>query len=269
MQAFWVQVPSTGTGSVTFPNTARSHQDQSVVNNQLKAPAINNQKVLRLNVSNTINTDETVVYFDANAADVFDTYDSPKMSNNNVAIPEIYTKVGTENLAINGMNAIPYDTEIPLGFTTGQAGSNFSIKASQLANFPSGTKLILKDYADANNPVITDLSDGSTYVFSSNATSNNTSRFALLFHAPSITTGTNPTDKDSFWISTNANGQIIVNGNLNENSSVAIYNAIGQKIMSKNLTQTNAPLGSSLQPGVYIVTVSNAGKTLTRKIIVD
>ena len=269
MQAFWVQVPSTGTGSVTFPNTARSHQDQSVVNNQLKAPAINTQKVLRLEVSNSINTDETVVYFDANAADVFDTYDSPKMSNNNVIIPEIYTKVGNENLAINGMNAIPYDTEIPLGFTTGKSGTNFSIKASQLANFTAGTQVILKDYQDINNPIITDLSDGSSYVFSSNATSNNTSRFVLLFHAPSIATGINPTDNSSFWISTNANGQIIVNGNLSENSAIAIYNAIGQKIMSRNLTQTNAALRTSLLPGVYMVMVSNAGKTISRKVIID
>ena len=269
MQAFWVKVSSGTSGTLALTNAMRSHNDVS--SNKFRTKAVNNanQSVLYLQVSNGVNSDEAIVLFNFNASNGLDAYDSQKMSNANAAIPEIYTTVSNENLVINGMTAIPYDTEIPLGFTTGQAGTNFSIKASQLSNFNAGTKVILKDYADVNNPLISDLSDGSTYVFSSNATTNNTNRFALLFHAPSITTGINPTDNSSFWISTNANGQIIVNGNLSENSSVAIYNAIGQKIMSRNLTRANASLGISLQAGVYLVTLSNAGNTITRKVIID
>ena len=269
MQAFWVKVSSGTSGTLALTNAMRSHNDVSTNKFRIKEVSNANQSVLYLQVSNGVNSDEAIVLFNPNASNGLDAYDSQKMSNANAAIPEIYTTVSNENLVINGMTAIPYDTEIPLGFTTGQAGTNFSIKASQLSNFNAGTKVILKDYADVNNPLISDLSDGSTYVFSSNATTNNTNRFALLFHAPSITTGINPTDISSFWISTNANGQIIVNGNLSENSSVAIYNAIGQKIMSRNLTQANASLEISLQAGVYLVTLSNAGKSITRKVIID
>ncbi len=269
MQAFWVKVSSGTSGTLALTNAMRSHNDVSTNKFRIKEVSNANQSVLYLQVSNGVNSDEAIVLFNPNASNGLDAYDSQKMSNANAAIPEIYTTVSNENLVINGMTAIPYDTEIPLGFTTGQAGTNFSIKASQLSNFNAGTKVILKDYADVNNPLISDLSDGSTYVFSSNATTNNTNRFALLFHAPSITTGINPTDNSSFWISTNANGQIIVNGNLSENSSVAIYNAIGQKIMSRNLTRANASLGISLQAGVYLVTLSNAGNTITRKVIID
>jgi hypothetical protein len=87
---------------------------------------------LRLQVSNGINTDEAVVYFNANASNGFDAYDSPKMSNANKAIPEIYTLAANEELVINGMNELALNTELPLGFSSGEL-NNYSIKASEIA----------------------------------------------------------------------------------------------------------------------------------------
>ena len=270
MQAFWVRV-KTGKSPATLTFTKAMCQHNSDVANLFRAPSSSKitQQVLHLQLSNGVNMDETILAFNPNASNGSDAYDSPKMSINCVTIPEIFTIIGGEQIAINGMNSIPYDTEIPLGFTTGQAGTNFSIKASQLSNFDAGTQVILKDYLDINNPVINELSNGNSYSFTSAIVSNNTSRFTLTFRAPSVATGINSNENGSFWISTNANGQIIVNSNSSKNTFIAIYNAIGQKIMSKNLTQINAPLVTSLKSGVYMVTVFNAGKTVTKKIIID
>ena len=177
--------------------------------------------------------------------------------------------VGGEILVINGMNTIPFDTEIPLGFTTGQTGTNFSIKASQVSNFDTGTRVILKDYQDINNPVIADLSDGSSYVFSSGITTNNSSRFALIFKAPSIATGINPNAINDLWISTNANGQIIINGNTNAGTTIDVYNAVGQKLVEKLMTSSIHTITGRLTPGVYVVTIkANANKT-TKKLIIN
>jgi len=266
MQAFWVRAAASG--SLTFHNTDRAHKDVS--NNILRSKAQNNStlQLARLQVTNGVNSDETVLYTYTNASNQYDSYDSPKMSNGNASIPEIYTVADAENLAINGMNSIPYDTEIPLGFTTGQAGSNFSIKASQFSNFSSGTQLILKDYQDINNPAITDLSNGSSYTFSSNVTTNNISRFAVVFKAPSITTGINPNSNNDVWISTNGNSQIIVNG-ANSETTVSVYNAVGQKLASQTMNSTTSVLNNTFAPGVYMVSVTNSGKTLTKKIIVE
>ena len=269
MQAFWVRVKQGfTTGSLTLHNTLRAHQDS--VYNVFRAPAASEltQQILRLQVSNGVITDETVLYTNSNASNGLDDYDSQKMNEGNITIPQIYTLAGTEQLAINGLNNISYDLEMPLGLTISTSGT-FSLKASQISNFVSGTQLILKDYANIDSPINTDLSDGNTYSFSSGATTNNTSRFTLTFRAPSVATEINSTEKGSFWISTNANGQIIVNGNSSENTLVTIYNALGQKIVSKNITHANAPLGNSLQAGVYMITVSNAGKSITKKIIID
>ena len=224
------------------------------------------QPAIHLQVSNGLNNDETVLYANPDASNGYDMYDSEKMSNGSNSIPEIYSIADGQNLVINGFNAIPYDTEMPLGFSTGTAGT-FSIRASQLSNFDTATQVILKDYLDSNNPVTADLSDGSSYSFSSDVTQNNTSRFALVFHAPSVATGINSADNSSFWISTNANNELIINAAAN--AEISIYNVAGQKVYSDKHTTKTIRLGNLLPAGVYLVSVSNAGKTLTKKVIID
>jgi hypothetical protein len=269
MQAYWVRLNTDySTTDFKVTNDMRSHGDDA--GNTFKAPAqkTSAQALLRLEVSNGTTGDEAVVYFNESASNGFDIFDSPKMANGSTSVPEIYTLAGSEQLVINGLNSIPYDSELPIGFSTGTAG-NFSLKASQLANFDTGTQLILKDYADVNNPVSTDLSDGSSYSFTSVVTSNNSSRFTLTFRAPSIATVINPAENNNLWISTNANGQIIINGISNAETIVAVYNAVGQKVSEKNLKSSSVTLENPHTPGVYLVAVSNSGKTITKKVIID
>ncbi|MEI6554536.1 MAG: DNRLRE domain-containing protein [Paludibacter sp.] len=276
MQAFWVRVDNGfSTGSLTVDNTMRSHNGNanilgSTVNDPVFKSSSSNmdsQSVLRLQVSTGSNTDETLIYSNPSASNNFDAYDTPKMFNDSGTIAEIYTVVGIENVAINGLNSLPYDTEIPLGFNSFTAGE-FSIKATQIYNFNSGTQIILKDYLDINNPVITDLSDGSSYLFSSDVSTYNTNRFSLIFHAPSLETGiSNSINNGTAWVSINSNGQISLNGSLKGETNVTIFNEVGQKLFSKNFTETKQAIDYQLIPGIYIVSVTNAGKSITTKIL--
>ena len=266
MQAFWVLVTS-GTGTLGFDNTMRSHQD--VAGNAFRAPAAKNSEseVLRLNISNGTNDDEAVVYFNANASNEFDKYDSPKMSNNIAVIPEIYTTVGNEKLVINGMNSITTDTEIPLGFTTGQSNA-FSIKASEFSNFDSDTKVYLKD--NLLNTV-QDLTDGSAYTFASDVAST-TSRFSIVFKSVGMTTGLQAAANDpSVLIYKNAYNQIAVNctGSISDNGYVSVYNALGQKLEMKKIAGTTTVIDRAFSSGVYVVTVNNGGKSTTKKVILN
>ena len=268
MQAFWVRV-KIGKSPATLTFTKAMCQHNNDASNLFRAPSASQitQQVLHLQVSNGVNMDETILAFNPNASNGSDAYDSPKMAINTVTIPEIYTVVEGEQIAINGMNSIPYDTEIPLGFTTGQSNT-FSMKASQFSNFDAGTKIILKDYLDLNSPVITDLSDGNSYSFTSIVTSNNTSRFTLTFKAPSVSTGINPENNGNVWIST-LNGQIVVNGTASNRVTLEIFNAVGQKVISRNFTGTNVQGNNNLTTGVYLVKLTNEGKSITKKIIID
>jgi len=263
MQSFWVRVASGKTSAtLNFTNAMRSHESGT---NRLKAPtaANSNQEILRLQVSNNINSDEAVIYFNSNASDTYDVYDSPKQSNANVSIPEIYTLAGTEQLVINGLNSIQYNAEIPVGFSTGQSG-NLTIKASQFSSFDAGTQLILRDNVLNTEQDLT-VAD---YSFTSDITTNNTSRFSLIFKAPSVTTGINLSTNENVWISTNSNNQIVINGIRNGETSVAVYNTLGQQVAAKNLTSNVNLIDTRLVSGVYTITLNSAGKSATTKVII-
>jgi hypothetical protein len=222
MQAYWVLLNASQlTTDYTVTNAMRDHADVNTQGNILKAPrllAVN--KLLRLQVSNGVNSDETLLYFNTNASDDFDRYDSPKMSNNNVAIPEIYTQVGTEKLVINGMNEMTPTTEVKLGFSTGTT-NNFTLKATELSNIQD-TKIIL---IDKQNPTVEfDLTDGSVYNFSSNVT-NDLTRFSILFRTIGASTGINTIEKLNAQVYVNAANHITIIAP--EKSSYSIYNAIG------------------------------------------
>ena len=267
MQAFWVRVePGETQATLSVDNTNCTHRDN--VNNGFKSKASVNttQPVLRLQISNGINSDETIIYSNTEASNDYDGYDSPKMFDDSAELAEIFTVTGSENVAINGLNTIPYDTEIPIGYSTLTSGS-FSLKASQISNFVEGTQIILKDYLDINNPVIVSLND-SSYSFISDSTSFNVSRFTLLFHEKSVTTGSNVAGKGNVWISNNSNGQLIIHVAENGETSVQVYNAIGQRVVSKNLKSNNCVLDNHFIPGIYTIVLTNSGKYTSAKLII-
>ena len=264
MQAFWVKVTyGNTTGSVSFTNAMRSINDVTLTTNKLKVPALETQQLLRLQVSNGTNSDETVIAFNANASDSFDNYDSPKMSNNNVAIPEIYTLAGTEKVAINGMKNI---ATMPLGFTTGETNS-FSIKATEISNFDADTKVILKDNLLNTEQ---DITDGTAYSFTSDA-STGISRFSIVFKTVSITTGidNNFVGDLNVNIFKNSNGLITINRNDASHGFVTVSNAIGQNLINAQTTGTSTVINKTFSSGVYFVTLNVAGNKTTKKVIIN
>lgn len=265
MQAFWVKVNAGSPGSLAFDNSMRSHQDVST--NKFRAPAANAaQQVLRLQVSNGTNSDEAIVLFNANAADGYDAYDSQKMTNANNSIPEIYTFVGTDKLVINGLNSIATNSLVPLGFSTG-AANTFSIKASEVSNFDADTKIVLTDNL---LKVEQDITDGTPYTFTSDVASTD-NRFSVVFKSKSSTTGIdNLEEKETVIVSKNANNQIVVISNTNyQTGVVTVSNTIGQKLHSATITGINTVITKSFNPGVYLVTVTEGEKHVTKKVIIN
>ena len=266
MQAFWVRVADgKTTANLAFANSMRSHKDQSVVTNRFKAPTENaiTEQLVRLQVSNGMVSDEAILITNPSASNAYDAYDTQKMSNNSVSIPEIYTLADNEQVVINGLNSIIYDTEIALGFTTGQSNT-FTIKASQISNFAAGTQVIILDKLLNKEQDLT-VSD---YSFSSDITST-ASRFSLVFKAPSVATSINSTDLKNVSISTDSNSKIVIAGAVANESSVVISNTLGQRIYSSVLTSVNSTLNPELKSGVYFVTVKTNGKNVSAKVILN
>jgi hypothetical protein len=271
MQAFWVRVKaandgSSTTGTLTFNNSMRSHGDGSSNLLKVRSSQKTIQKELRLQVSNGTNSDETVILFNLNASNAFDDYDSPKMSNANAAIPEIYTSVGTDNMVINGLNSFTNNDVIPLGFSPGTA-SSFSIKAIEVNNFDSGTQILLLDKA---KNAIENISTGNSYNFDADNSIPASSRFSIILKTPSVTTDVNSVEDTGITVSTNAQNKITIfcSGNLNNGDYASVYNVIGKKITEKQLKSSITVFDAQFQTGVYFVNAHKGGKTQTIKLII-
>jgi len=156
--------------------------------------------------------------------------------------------------------------ELALGFNSGTS-NNFTIKASEVNNFDADTKIILKD-----NVLNTewDLTGGSAYSFTSDAI-NTSSRFTVIFRTSAIATeieNFNFNDR-IFYVFQNANNQITIQRNFNENATISVCNAVGQELVSTLMTGTCKVIDQSFSPGVYFVTVNAAGNKTTKKVIVN
>ncbi len=262
IQSFWVRV-NIGGGTLTLDNSMRLHDGSS---NRLKVPAkVTNNQIVRLEVSNGINSDETVLYFNNNALEGFDNFDSPKMSNNNINIPEIYTMVGSEKVVINGLQKISIDRELPLGFVT-LSTDNFTIRANELSNIPADIKLTLLDKLEN---VESDLTSGNAYTFSSSA-ANTVDRFSLIFHSAGSITGNNAANlNQNTFIFTNSANRITVlyKDDLKNNPNVTVYNSTGQEVANQQITNNKSIINQPLKSGLYLVKLNCGAQSITRKVI--
>ncbi|MFZ4726604.1 MAG: T9SS type A sorting domain-containing protein, partial [Paludibacter sp.] len=266
MQAFWIRVDANATVSthnvnLTFKNNMRVHGVGD--NNKFKAPKADGRQLMRLQLENGTQSDEALIYFDADAANSFDNYDSPKMMNNSTTLPDLYSTSGSERLVINGLNEVANNMELPLGFTLKAAATGLKLKVSELSNFASGTKVYLLD-KEQNAQI--ELLPATEYTFNTTAsTTNNESRFSLLFRAPEATTGVKEIEKCNTHVFVNAANQITIIAP--EKAKYSIYNAIGQKVIDGVTTSNRTTSNFKLANGVYVVRVSENGKEFTTRVI--
>jgi hypothetical protein len=262
MQGFWVRVDDAhSTGQLVFTNAMRFHKDA----NALKAPAVKNteNKVLRLQVTGGNLTDEAVVYFNSNATNTFDMYDSQKMLNgSNSSIHDIYTSAGTEKLVINGLKEIAYDTEIPLHIQVNASNATaFTLKANEISNFDAGTPVYIKNNTTGMQQLI---SDGSVYDFSRSEIGVEPA-FSLLIKAPGTTTSFAKTETDNVQIFVNANRQIVIkNPYATKNTVASVYNSVGQLLVNEHITGNVFVMDKAFVAGVYYVKVNG----VSSKVIV-
>jgi len=266
MQAFWVRENSnieqtTYNTSITFKNSMREHRDKN--GNILKAPKQSDRMRLRLQVTDGVNSDELLLYFDTNAQNSFDNYDSPKMFNNVAAKPEIFTKADDEKLVINGMKEIPYDTEIPLGFVTGQT-ADYSISRTEMMNFDLGTLILLKD--KQNSATEFDLSQGESYNFSSQPTTTTTDRFSLIFCSAGTATNLKNTESPKVQVFVNNQNKITIIAE--KKATYSIFNAMGQKQYENVINATKITIDKLFCAGVYFVDLTVNGQREIQKVII-
>ncbi len=265
MQSFWVRVNNDNitNGAISFDNSMCSVEDGSLHTNKLRSGSIDDGKIIRIRISNKSNSDEAIVLFHQDACDGYDVYDSPKMSNDNPSIPEIFTVAGTDPVVINGLNIDAIRYPLMLGLKVGQADS-LKIKVTELSNFGPDERVLL---IDNQSKITQDLTNGTTYAFNSEITKS-TDRFSLVFSSV-VSSGVDKFLDSKVLIYVNKNGFIAVKNDCNQEGVIAISNVLGQIIMSNKISGDYIVSDKKLKKGVYFVTVFIERRKTTQKVIIE
>jgi len=254
MQGFFVKAISNG--NLVMSNTALAHSSQPLWKNQVVSL---NFDYIKLEITDGINTDETVIRFNENATNKFDgKYDAYKMFINHKT-PYIFSINNDIPLAINSLKSISNKLTISLSVISPKAG-NYSINL--IGNNILTQNVYLKDNLNINEPVYINLSKNSTYSFYSPQKEVN-NRFEIIFSKAG----------DIDKISTECNiysvkNRVYITRNSNEYSFIEIYDLSGKLIYKQNLNSVNTEFTLNVVQGIYLVKIYNNKSITMKKILI-
>ena len=252
-QGFFVHVTAQGTGGLTIPNTNRVHSSGNFVKSS--AP-----EQLELKVKGNNLEDATSIRFNPSATTGFDPeYDAYKLWGIN-ACPQIYS-IATDNLSINSLPDYISTTVIPVGFKLSVSGS-YSITASGLETFPTGTDIYLEDLFLNKTQ---NLTINPVYEFIA-APTNENHRFDIHF-AP--TTGARETAAAGNIKIYSYDNNVYVNVPFELNGEIMVYDLLG-KVVNQKPVEGNSlnKISMNVQSGIYVVKVLGDKSTASGKVFI-
>jgi hypothetical protein len=257
MQAFWVYNPNDGTtGSVTFSNSMRSHQSNGGLKSSTDFPAF-----VRLNLENDGAIDQTVLYFDNNAAAGYDNFDSDKMMLANEA--QVYSFVDNKKLAINGMKSLKANKQVPLTVEFPTTKS-YSFNATEVA-MTDGIVIL----EDRLMNVFQDLTMNPVYNFDA-AAGTDADRFVVHFQANSGVAGIETAEDNGIAIVSNASGLVTItlSEELPAMGTIQIIDINGKVIATQAINEQTTTMNINAATGVYHVLVDSSAKVVRKKIVI-
>jgi hypothetical protein len=212
---------------------------------------------VRLQLSNSAASDQTILLFNTEAMDSYDAFDSQKMWA--TGIPQLYTTVGTDSLVINGLYSIETNPIVDLGIKAPSAG-NYTITASSITLTEEVwlEDKLLNNFQHLNlNPV---------YAFSSNA-GNMGDRFALHFGALTGGIGRDAINGVSTHVFA-ADGVVNVSvGNDIATGTITILDMAGRTVQTAAISGSRAVIATDLTTGIYLVRVETEKGVETHRVM--
>ena len=260
LQAFWVE--ASANSEITLTNVMRFSIDHAHAGNQLKVPAFDdNRIVLRLSLSNSMNSDEVVLAFIDGALDTYDRYDSRKMFSNTDELPELFSVVDDYRLAINSMSKPILNQDYSLGISLLEANT-LVLKAIDFQNLENYSIVLIDKLLNCE----IDLSAIGSYSFSSDPTFS-VDRFSIQFRVSNGATGIDNLPVNDVRLISVRKGQIDVQFNELPTSAVAeVYSVTGQLLSKQSLNDIMNPINRLFESGIYIIKVELDGRTVIDKV---
>jgi hypothetical protein len=261
MQGFYVYSFNT-TPTLRIDNTDRVHSG-----NVLHTPEFN--QVVRLNLNDGKTTDETVVYENENASNGLEDYDTYKMFD--TQHHQLYIMEGIKELSMDGLKDATAKQKVDMGIQITAAGT-YTINATELG---VEEDVVLEDKF---THTFQDMKRNSAYTFESNAGTYN-NRFVLHFtlnpqtetELETVTVGETEQESEGVQVYTTTGQQVkvwVTNTAEFQNATVKVYDAIGNLIERKNMTSNELYLNLDIASGIYVVEVTGANKTFTKKVFI-
>ena len=265
-QGFFVKAQNSG--NINIQKWTRTWSDVDDFIAGRSANEINNTHV-KLHLSTATRSYNTNFYFKDNASLDFDLgYDSALLES---VAPEfsLYSHTVQNNsgvnLAIQSLN--PNDASnvaIPLGVNA-ESGIELRI-IMQINTLPSTINVYLEDTLENTLTLL----NSSDFVLTPSENLAGTGRFYLRFS--STTLSVSELDISNIQIYSNLKDKtVLVNGVLNSESQIFIYDIKGRLVLQKEINITSATNTidvNSLNAGIYIVKLLNETQNLTKKIMV-
>ncbi|WP_323786927.1 T9SS-dependent choice-of-anchor J family protein [Psychroserpens sp.] len=226
---------------------------------------------LILNVSANDKSYNTDLYFNSNASQGFDVgYDAGIWGD---TPPEfgIYSHLVQDNvgkpMALQALNSSNLsDVTIALGVNANQ-GEQITFSISDMT-LPASVNVYLEDVVENTLTLL----NNSDYVMTPSTALSGTGRFFLRASEDALSTLDNSLDMLNIF-AVNASDELVISGQLaEENTMLNLYDIQGRLVLSTKLNDSilqNRIDVSSVNAGVYIVTVQNNSQEQTKKVILD
>jgi hypothetical protein len=264
MQGFFVHATNGSARTLTIPASSRTNLSYKLYYKGKGAKESYDYPLVKFNVSNGSSSDEALIYFFKDAVSGFDrNYDTYKMFAENPALPQIYTVSNDIKLGMNGLPFPDKITVVPLKIKISEA-KDYTINILDLLNLDDYNVTLV--HGDKR----TDLKTNPVYSFY--ATAGVIDNMSIIFSDISLGITDPVTEQTSCWYTDRAiNIKTGLSGFENK-SLINIFDLNGKLVFSEN--NVSIPGGEifalkvNLPKGLYIVSVSNNGLKVTKKVVI-
>lgn len=274
MQAFWVKVEGSTTGSIAMDNLDRSHHISG-----MQGMHSMDSKLMFANLSLEKDSlrDQAIVYCSYETTDAQDVFDSEKMIQ--AGSPQLYSKIGDKKMVINAKNFMQRNEATPLYMNINNAGTH-TIKLGEFNSTFGSIWLEDKTTQQFQNLLIND-----TYTFESQV-GQDIARFVLHFGYPNQFYGSteatdqpnNNPDEVINWadVSLGSSGSKVIEltANLNETEALqtktmAIFDMTGRQVLTQSFESGNTQVYIPNANGVYLVQVQIGNTQKVFKVLIQ
>lgn len=229
-----------------------------------------NSVLSKLRLSSDSNSSSTSIYFIEGTSRGLDKgYDASAFNGVSSEI-SIFTNLVEDNEGLDiAIQSLPYDdfnnVVIPLGVKS-STGSVLTISIDDKSSLPDNIFVYLEDTLNNTKTLL----NNSDYRFTSTSDLTGTSRFLLRYSSNEISASISVLDNILIY-SDHSNKEIIIKGELSENSNAKLYDIHGRVIINHDLYSTksvNSINVSGLSAGIYIIKISDGINTKTQKLVI-